>query len=426
MKNFLLKFKLISIALLSLAFIHVHGTTEGDSLSMGPTYADDIYYSFENGEVSKAARDTWDIAFYTQRFSSGILINEGNTVELYTYPNGDTSAWNTIDTTGMSTNWKKMYNSKEYFEVGAFSINALGHPDYGWGVYNTVNHSVYGDSLFIIVTPSGIKKIRIDVKISLDNIYHFTYADLDGSNEQSVELDVVPYESKQFVYYSLANNKVVDREPAKESWDILFTKYFDEFRPGGGDPVPQLVTGVNNNIGVYSNNFYPVDPTFNNWASADFDSAKNAIGYDWKFFDFGSFSFIVTDSNYYFVKTVNGDIYKLKFKTWEGSSTGIFTFDKWLVSLSDVDELITANDAFVVYPNPSANGSITIKTPATLAGDFSIQIIDQSGRKIYRKTFSNSQLRNGAKLTDIELPSGFYLIFVTGNNYAESQKLIVR
>ena len=119
---------LIAALLLSSFMLSGQGIPVRDSLSMGPSYANDIFYSFKNGEVSSVERNTWDIAFFTPRFSAGIIINEGVGVELYTYPNGDTSSWTNIDTSGMAS-WKLLNNDPNYWEEGAFNMNALGHPD---------------------------------------------------------------------------------------------------------------------------------------------------------------------------------------------------------------------------------------------------------------------------------------------------------
>ncbi|NOX84573.1 MAG: hypothetical protein GXO86_01190, partial [Chlorobi bacterium] len=291
---------LIIILLFTETVAFGQSTPTRDSLSMGGGYANDIFYSLENGEVSAVPRNTWDIAFYTARFSSGILLNEGAGDMLFTYPKGDTADWASIDTAGLST-WGPMYNSPTLWEDGAFGAHALGHPDYGWGIYNPVNHNLYGDSLFIIQIPGkGYKKLWIIKKKSVDNIYVFRYADLDGSNEQYVELDVNPYTDKRFIYYSITNNEVVDREPLAADWDILFTKYIDSVPNNEGSFSPYLVTGATLNVDIKANNFYPVTEDFNDWLSKPMDSAKNTIGYDWKEFDMNSFSWTVKDSNYYF------------------------------------------------------------------------------------------------------------------------------
>jgi hypothetical protein len=395
-----------------------------EALTMGPGYANDIFYSFKNGEISTAARDTWDIAFYTPKFSAGIIINEGDGVELYTYPKGDTSAWASVDTSGMS-GWKKMYNSPEYWEDGAFNVNALGHPDYGWGWYNSINHNVYGDSLYIIKTASGIKKLIIQAKLSVQNIYNFKYADLDGNNKQTISLDVTPYETKRFIYYSLETDEAIDREPAKENWDIMFTKYYDLVSDNEGNQVPYLVTGATSNVGIFSNNFYPVGPDYDDYMSKPFDSLKNSIGYDWKSFDMGTFEWTVKDSNYYFVKTFDGDVFKLQFISWEGSTTGNFEINTTEVGYAAIDETILSSSNLEVYPNP-ARDHFTLRSDFAGNGLNKMIITDEAGKTIFQRDYANTELSKGINVNNLNLNPGLYLIIIKGNNFTKTQKLIIQ
>ena len=132
----------------------------------GAGYADDVYYSLENGTVTTVARNNWDIAFVTQQMSVSVLANNGSGVELYTYPEGDIDDWATVDTTGMD--WTPMYNSIETWDMGAFNANTIPGDDfdYGWGRYNMTTHTIIGDSIFIIRTlADSIMKVAIVQKI---------------------------------------------------------------------------------------------------------------------------------------------------------------------------------------------------------------------------------------------------------------------
>lgn len=411
-------------AFLSSSAISAQVTPQEENLSMGPGYIDDIYYNITQGIVETTPRDTWDIAFYTARFSAGILTNEGIGVTLYCYPNGDTSAWSSIDTAGMST-WPVLHNSPTDWEEGAFNANEKGHPDYGWGIYNQVNHHVYGDSLFLITIPgAGTKKIWIREKKSIDNIYIFTFANIDGSEEVNVELDVMPYVTKNFIYYSLTENKAVDREPDHNLWDLLFTKYIDYVPDNEGNLEPYLVTGATNNVGIGSNHFYPANPTFNEWYTQPLDSLKNAIGYDWKSFDMGTFSWVVTDSNYYFVEAQDGNIWRLKFLTWEGSGTGNFSLEKWLVSMTSVDENKINDFDVEIFPNP-ATSAFTIRSSADFNEMVQLDIVDQSGRRVYSETIASSELERGVSIQE-QFSTGLYIIRVSDGTTATSQKLLVK
>lgn len=395
-----------------------------DTLSMGPGYANDIFYSFENGTVKEITRNNWDIAFYTPKFSAGIIINEGNGVALYTYPAGDTADWASIDTTGMAS-WQPIYNSPTLWEDGAFNVNATGHPDYGWGTYNMATHNLTGDSIYVMQLADGsFKKLWIVGKQSLANIYSIRYADLDGTNEMEKSIEVVPHESKRFYYYSIANNEEIDREPESDSWDIQFTKYMDLTEDNEGNWVPYLVTGAASNIDLYANEFYPVVPDFENWTEMPFDSAKNVIGYDWKSFDMGTFSWKIVDSTAFFAMNYSGDVYKLTFVFWEGSTTGVFALNKMQVHISDVYEIEKETSEMTAFPNP-ASLFVTIKIDEDAAYE-SMIILDQSGRIVYQSDMSHIDLRNGYQVDLNSFSKGMYIIQLTGKNIQSNQKLLVR
>lgn len=415
------------IFILSISFSNINAQNRdytSDTLSMGSFYTNDIFYSMSEGEVANIPRAGWDIAFYTSKFSAGIIINEGNNVELFAYPNGDIDSWASIDTTGMST-WNKLSNNPNSWEDGAFNRNATGHPDYGWCIYNSITHSLTGDSLFLIVSPeAGLKKLWIVKKVSVDNIYHIKYADIDGSNEQTVEIDVNPYVDKNFIYFSLNTNEVIDREPS-EDWDLLFTKYTDKTMDNSGNMVDYLVTGATSNINRYANKFYPVADDFVDWSSSPFDSLKNVVGYNWKAFSMATYEWTVEDSTTFFIMNQAGDVYKLVFTFWEGMSTGVFGLNKELIQLSAVEDNIEDSHSFTVYPNPATNVvNIAINNETAFNGN--ILITDMSGRLIYSSDIGNSVSNAPFSVNISNFVKGLYFITLQGNGVKETRKLIVR
>ena len=385
-----------------------------DSVTMGEQYANDIFYSFANGEVASANRTDWDIAFYTAVWSAGIITNDGNGVELYVYPNGDTSAWQTVDTTGLST-WTAYYNSTDDWEEGAFNRTASGHPDYGWGTYNTITHNVTGDSICLLKFADGsFKKILIQEKLSTLNTYLFKYANLDGSEEVSESVDVSPYASKNFVYYSLHDQQLVDREPASDSWDIVFTKYVTMLEGG----VPYPVTGVLNNLDVPANRFDMVAPDFDDWSATPMDSTRAPIGYDWKNFDMTTFEYVVQDSLSFFVQNRDQDVYKLVFEVFD-YTIGHVVFNTSMVSASSIFEnRIPAS--FVLAPNP-ASQSVSIVTQSSSQPD-EIILSNLQGRVILQQNFEGS----GQSINLDQLTPGLYLVELRSGSAFEVRKLLVR
>ena len=391
----------------------VFAQLEADSVTMGAAYANDIYYSLENGEVQSVDRDNWDIGFYTSTWSAGIITNEGNGVELRLYPNADTTGWDNIDTTGLST-WPVLYNSPDLWEDGAFNRSAKNHPDYGWGVYNTINHDVVGDSIYILSFVEGSpKKIWIQRKISTQNTFIFKYADLDGSNEVNETVVCSDYTDKNFLYYSLQTQEVLDREPSSDSWDLLFTKYIAML--DGNVPYP--VTGVLVNEDVPANRFDEVGADFDDWSSMPFDSTKVPIGYDWKYFDMGIFNYVVEDSIAFFVSNRNTDVYKLVFKGFD-FMVGHFVFEKGLVSPAGFGE-VRDRDQVRVFPNP-ASDNITLEMKPGVTPD-AVTILDLAGRTV----FSSRDLGQVTTFNLSGLPAGMYVIRVQDGREQYVQKLMI-
>jgi len=297
-------------------------------ITVGPGYANDVYYSMANGVVSTVPRTNWDIAFHTGVRSSSILINAGANIKLYSYK-GDTTKWNSVDITGIA-NWTPMYNSDTTWIFSAFERNALGHPDYGWGIYNSLTHDVVGDSLFIIQLQDGsFKKLWIKKKASTPNKYIFQFANADNTGTTTIDtVDCSKYTSKNFIYYSFATKNEIDREPAANTWDFVYTKYYEMSPNPNGVKVPYPVTGVLTNTGVKSAQVDNVDVTSNDYSSAKFVTAISEIGSDWKTFDQPTSKYTLTDKRIYFVQSKDNSIYKMVFTAFEGSTTGVVKFDK--------------------------------------------------------------------------------------------------
>ena len=101
-----MKRNLLSIASgIFLMFIGATGAAQipmlPQTVSMGAGYANEVYYHFSTGNTTTAARNTWDISFRTMIMSSSILINDGSSTVLWSYPYADTSGWATLDTFGL-------------------------------------------------------------------------------------------------------------------------------------------------------------------------------------------------------------------------------------------------------------------------------------------------------------------------------------
>jgi len=385
----------------------------------GPGYANDVYYSLENGTVTTVQRDNWDIAFVAQVMSVSVLANNGSGVELYTYDGGTIDDWATVDTTGMD--WTPMYNSLETFDMGALNANSIPGDDfdYGWGRYNMVSHTITGDSIFIIKTLSdSIMKLAIVEKSAMQNTWELKYAYLDGSNEQTVPLNAGTYVDKYFIHYSLDSMKIQDREPAMTDWDLLFTKYFDY-------TIPYSVTGVlfnDDHVLAQEVRESGMDQaTHNSYVDTAFSDTISIIGSDWKYFDMDAFAYVLFDTVVYYLKTDGGDLndsyYKIYFTGFTGSSEGKYTFiQEKLIPLSAQGHEIM--NLLQVYPNPAAD---RINVVFDLVGRSDIDIIDMTGRLVRRTRYDASGFTN-LSLDVSSLNPGVFFIRVS----AEGESNVLR
>ncbi len=390
---------------------------------IGADYVNENYYSFTLEDLNTSPRNNWDIAFATDNFDVSVQANNGAGVEVYTYPNGDITAWDNVDTTGMNS-WTPLYNSLEDIEMGAFNANQIDGDDfdYGWGRYNMTTHKITGDSLFVIKTIGGTYKKFWIVNanpLSGINTWDFKYADIDGSNEQSITINADDYNEMNFVHYSVDNNDYVAKEPASTEWELLFTRYYDY-------TIPYFVTGVlANTKRVTLQQVDDVDQaTYETYVEADFMPHYSEIGSDWKDFNNDTFVYEINDSRVYFAKVLNADAtdstyWKLYFTAFSGSSEGKYTFmQKNLSDASSIQE-INGLELFEIYPNP-ANNYIKLITDADKNLEY--RITDISGKLI-----SNGNLEKGFNQQSIhisELNAGVYHLSLISKEGISSQTFI--
>jgi hypothetical protein len=294
---------------------------KNQALSLGSGYANDVYYSLKNGIIAAPARASWDIGFSVATRSSSIIINGGSGVTLKAYA----KPWlwaNAIDTTGYGLSWPKLQNSNVDWEIGAFNANATGHPNYGWGIYNTSNHNIEnadGGALYIIKLRNGtLKKIWIETKFSSLQKYSFRFANIDGSGEQIVSNMDLSTSKANYVYYSLQDNIRLDREPDATTWDLVFTKWVD-------NTINYTVTGVLQNIGVKAIDLTVGTPPVITYTDGDFSTDISTIGYDWK--SFNGTTYDVPTNRVFIVKDKANRVYQINFASFAGSLTGNLTFD---------------------------------------------------------------------------------------------------
>lgn len=398
------RFLLCSLCFSTLAFGQVN-----DSVSLNAGYANESYYSFENGEVANVDNQNWHLAFELGSWGAAVRLNRKQ-AELYN-PEVAAADWGTtIDTAGMFGVWDQHINGYDYWEEGAINKAAdAGNPfDMGWGLYNSVTHQIIGSRIFVLKFNNGTcRKLLIESLIGGDFV--FKHADLDGANEVSQTITKANYPGKNFVYYNVASDQIVDREPTSAAWDVVFTNYVLELGPGyfGG------VTSVlhNNGVVVSESAGVPVgSATYNIW-----DTTIATIGYDWKAFNMTTFQYEIVDSLCYFVQTEAGDVWKLVFTGFGGSSTGKIYFSKEQVEFANVPTHEGAN--LMVYPNP-ATGLVQIQFSHDVE---ELRLINTNGQTVLTQMSEMNSINVSA------LEEGLYFLQVTdGSGRTATERIVVQ
>lgn len=406
-----------------------------DSVVLGPGYTNRGFYSLENGNVGSVPFNTRDwMIDVSAVYSATIRINGGFFAECYKYTAGDTADWATLDTTGLKAGngWVRARDDRQSLSPSAFEYGEIGHPNYGWGDYNQITHVVTGNSLFVYKTvgngtPNSAqwKKIWIKELSASPREFIIWAADLDGGNQQTITISKEGVTNKSFIYYSFATNEVYNDEPAANSFDLIFTKFEDEYSFMGGTSI-QAVTGVENNNGVLVARVQGIPANDAVYTDYTLETDIYGIGHDWKTLNMQTFQFVLADSLSYFVQDVPGNIWQIRFTGFLGTSTGKYRFEKRKVAFASVEESVTLG-AWNVFPNPTSDYAQVVFSAKT-ASPVRIALIDLSGKVRVTENIT-SQVginQHTLSLQGKNLAPGVYVLQIHAGETVKSTKLVVR
>ena len=410
--------QLLLISALAASTLTSSAQVVSDSVTMGSGYSNQVFYQLSTGNKTIANAADWDLQFFSSLFSASIRVNSGFDVELYAAASSDTSNFTTatLDTSSLTI----LRDGYATWETDAFTSQATGHPNYGWGAYQGLGNLV-GLKVYAIKLTSGVfKKIWIK-EFKTSGTITFTVADLDGSNSFTKTISRSAYSAKRHFYYDVENDSIYDSEPGKTDWELVFRKYSDQ-----AGPQYYNVTGAltNDGLAIAQVNNTSIADAQANWNTHTYDSTINIIGYDWKSFNMGTFSWDITDSLSFIMKDYTGDVYQLVFTGTSGSSTGKMYFTKELFSTVSLEENSPVMNVGV-FPNP-ANSFLTVNFELIDASvSTQIRIMDMNGRLV--KTIANNFMNSGVNqiTTDIsDLTQGVYFLQIIAGNKSMTKRVV--
>lgn len=387
-----------------------------DSVILDPGYAKAVFYSMQNGTLTNPAIKNSDIQIRFENRSASIRTVDGWGAQTYLTLLNDTTQWATLDTTGMTA----VYNSDTAWENGSFNTTSTGHPSYGWGAYNNINHNIYGTKLFVVKTQLGsYKKVWVKVLNTVAKTYTIRFANLDGSMDTTVDIGRADYPGQNFGYYCFDTYTKQAAEPIGAAWDLVFRKYLRT-----SDYYP--VTGVMTNLNTKSAEARAVaDPYTTSGSGLTYINDITNIGSDWKNFIMPGGPWVIEDSLAYFLLTQENKIWRIVFTGFGGGTTGVINFNKALL-YDPTSIAATSNNstASAIYPNPGKPNSVIVYN-ALQAKKLDIHIFDINGKMAYHNTFDASEGINQFPIGQLDLLNGMYFVQMTDGSGITSLKYIV-
>lgn len=272
------------------------GPIQEGQVDMGSGYINQIYFSLDNNLIAGSQFfSDWDMAFEGGNDGWKVVLNDARLM----------TAWESDFTNIASANDSSGFGNGKRVEVMATSQTdpAIGDWRQNTPIYLIdLGYSITGQQL-------GLYWIQIN--------------DVDGSKyefktrkygeELVTEATVQKQENISYVHYSIAGNVTIPC-PTDEEWDIKFTKYTYRFI---NPPQDYLVTGVVlNPTHTFAAELFDkafADVSLSDTSHVDFSNQPDIIGYDWKYYDFGSATYEVNSDRVWLIRNASGFYYKFRF-----------------------------------------------------------------------------------------------------------------
>ncbi len=285
---------------------HPRGNVQTDTVPMTENYLYQVYFSLDSGKIiSTNVKTLFDLGFECTPAGWHVILNTSDFMKVADL--GKVTFGQPYDTTGVQLLFDKSDGNPDSTAIGQWFTLA--------GADTISNGHVYAVSrgLDELGNPLGLYQLIFD---SLkNNTYYFRYAPLKGGASAPGIVNKNP--GVNYMFFSLKTGEMVPSEPPRQKYDLLFSQYTTMLFTNQGIPYPYLVTGVllNRHLVVTA-----VDST------ADFSSitrekaltlnytkAMDAIGYDWKYYNFSTGVYTIRPKLNYIIRSISGFYYKLRF-----------------------------------------------------------------------------------------------------------------
>jgi hypothetical protein len=291
------------------------GPAQITRVDMGEEYLDQIFFDFATGQsVMTSKINSWDLAFEAGPDGYHVFMNGAKDLVLYNTNNITPAAVNEMS--GLMV---------EDHQWGFDSPSGLPDSTYigDWRGKNETYILKFSDLTFKKVIFTSVN----------DTVYTIQYGDI---NSTLSSFTIRKNSDFNYAYFSFDNGgKQVYPEPAKNTWDIVFTRYRYVYYDLSNKRY--VVTGVLLNpyqTSALADSTTGFAQIAFNLASMQngFSNRRDVIGFDWKDYNFTTGMYQVDLQKSYVVRTRHNEYWKLRFLDFynvnkvKGSPT--FEFDR--------------------------------------------------------------------------------------------------
>lgn len=274
---------------------------------MGEDYTDQLFFDFESKSiVYTSPTRSWDLAFETGPSDYHVFMNGGGT-GVFVYNTHETDMTKVLLPPHIKDNeWQ--------FDQSCGTNDSTGIGE--WQSGGKSKSEVYIVKLDPTFYPDTFRKIQI-ISVSDEN-YVLSYAGLRETTNKTIVIPKNP--DYNYAYFSFSENgRLVNPEPPKHTWDIVFTRYRYNYHYLNNFTYP--VTGVLTNpyrtvtAKDTTTSYEAIDAQ--HLLKLKFSDHRDVIGFDWKDFKLdrpqGVSQYIIHKHKIYIIKNRKGGYYKLRF-----------------------------------------------------------------------------------------------------------------
>lgn len=282
----------------------------------GQDFPNQSYIDLSKLSQTVVDKYSWDLGFYTEAGEFYVRLNSSAAVMARPIDGSDLNSVTAQDTLGFAfemtvppPNFDSSIGSSAWVDTpdGDLTTSAFGE------ISSTDN-----DNKVFIVKRDGEgrpwQKVRV---LRSGNGYTIQHAEIGATTFQTTE--VAKDVSYNFVTFDF-DNGIVNAEPPKAAWDIMYSTYTEILSFGPGASIPYLFNDfVLLNTGSTTVSMVMIaDISYENFSSADlsnltFENAKDALGENWRQGGGPGQAPSLHEDRFFVIQDGEGHYYKVKF-----------------------------------------------------------------------------------------------------------------